>query len=71
MADKFLQPRWAVIGTYRTCPLPMKPIPPYIKPRVVPAYLYLSKQPSIKLHRDAVTDTVTDNVNSPPDGRSR
>ena len=68
MADKLLQPRWVVIGTYRTCPLPMKPIPQYIKPTgVVPAYLYLSKQPSIKLH----TDAVTDNLNSPPDGRSR
>ena len=67
MADQFLQPRWAVIGTYRTCPLPMKPIPPYIKPRVVPAYL--SKQVPIKINTDAVT--VTDTINSPPDGGSR
>lgn len=66
MSDKLLQPRWAVIGTYRTCPLPMKPIPPYIKPTgLVPAYL--SKQVPIKINTDAATIT----INSPPDGGSR
>ena len=68
MADKLLQPRWVVIGTYRTCPLPMKPIPQYIKPTgVVPAYLYLSKQVPIKINTDAATIT----INSAPDGGSR
>ena len=68
MASKpLLQPRWVVIGVYRTCPLPMKPIPPYMKPtKWPPAYFLRSKRPPIKVDTDAAT--VTGNTDSPPDG---
>lgn len=62
-----VQPRWAVIGTYRICPLPMKPIPPYHKRnKWPPTYLY--KRTPIVINTDAAN---TANPNSPPSRGAR
>ena len=63
-----VQPRWVVIGTYRICPLPLRPIPPYHKPNKWPP-AYLSKRSPIVINTDAATVAV--NPNSPPDGGAR
>ena len=59
------RPRWVVIGAYRNVPLPIRPIPPYKKPKWPPAYL--SKRAPTKVN----TDARTTNLNSPANGGTR
>ena len=68
----FLQPRWVVIGTYRICPLPLRPIPPYHKPnKWPPEYLLRSKRTLIKINTDGANTKNATNTNRPPDGGTR
>ena len=65
------RPRWVVIGAYRNVPLPIRPIPPYKKPKWPPAYL--SKRAPTKVNTDASTGAATAaaSLNSPANGGTR